>query len=286
MLDAFFNVLATLRQCISRWDLEYSWYLSKNAFTFLFSWSKGFNSKWPIVPALARPSGGRHWSWSGPDPWHGRSLPRQPSGRSGQVFKTLHTFLWSEGVLEESRTELKSWHRLNTPPLLTPSIWSFLCKHDRFLEATHILVFPPNISGKPYHCHSFLKSILGQFWTIGRVFHIPYNLLFHRQQEHLRVTVSTWREEHFRCLRDQEFERSRSRVALPAFQIKIISPILSCVSTICMNLVPQGYTRTQISLGAWDLPLHWYPEARAGRYGGGFGFLRSCFWSIFKELVV
>ena len=116
VLDAFFNVLATLRQCISRWDLEYSWYLSKNAFTFLFSWSKGFNSKWPIVPALARPSGGRHWSWSGPDPWHGRSLPRQPSGRSRQVFKTLHTFLWSEGVLEESRTELKSWHRLNPPP--------------------------------------------------------------------------------------------------------------------------------------------------------------------------
>ena len=33
-----------------------------------------------------------------------------------------------------------------------------------------------------------------------------------RQQEHLRVTVSTWREEHFRCLRDDEFERSRSRV--------------------------------------------------------------------------
>ena len=160
------------------------------------------------------------------------------------------------------------------------------CKHDRFLEATHFLVLPPNSSGEPYHCHSFLKSILGQFWTIGRVFHIPYNLLFHRQQEHLRVTVSTWREEHFRCLRDQEFERSRSRVALPAFQIKIISPILSCVSTICMNLVPQGYTRTQISLGAWDLPLHWYPEARAGRYGGGFGFLRTCFWSIFKELVV
>ena len=24
VLDAFFNVLATLRQCISRWDLEYS----------------------------------------------------------------------------------------------------------------------------------------------------------------------------------------------------------------------------------------------------------------------
>ena len=72
----------------------------ENAFTFLFSWSKGFNSKWPIVPALARPSGGCHWSWSGPDPWHGRSLPRQPSSRSRQVFKTLHTFLWSEGFLE------------------------------------------------------------------------------------------------------------------------------------------------------------------------------------------
>ena len=33
-----------------------------------------------------------------------------------------------------------------------------------------------------------------------------------KQQENLRQAVSTWREEHFRCLRDEEFERSRSRV--------------------------------------------------------------------------
>merc|ERR1719483_930461 len=33
-----------------------------------------------------------------------------------------------------------------------------------------------------------------------------------RQQEGLRLAVSTWREEHFQCLRDDEFERSRSRV--------------------------------------------------------------------------
>lgn len=33
-----------------------------------------------------------------------------------------------------------------------------------------------------------------------------------KQQENLRLAVITWREEHFRCLRDDEFERSRSRV--------------------------------------------------------------------------
>ena len=253
--------------------ISFNW---ENAFTFLFSWSKGFNSKWPIVPALARPSGGRHWSWSGPDPWHGRSLPRQPSSRSGQVFKTLHTFLWSEGVLEESGTELKSWHCLNTPPLLTSSIWSFLCKQDRFLEATHILVFPPNISGEPYHCHSSLKSILGQFWTMARVFHPAIFVV--------SQAAGTSKGDRVHLEGGTLPLPQRPRVwtipikgGLPAFQIKIISPILSCVSTICMNLVPQGYTRTQISLGAWDLPLHWYPEARAGRYGGGFGFLRTCF---------
>ena len=43
-----------------------------------------------------------------------------------------------------------------------------------------------------------------------------------RQQEHLRVTVSTWREEHFRCLRDDEFERSRSRVRTRVLTIEAI----------------------------------------------------------------
>jgi hypothetical protein len=42
--------------------------------------------------------------------------------------------------------------------------------------------------------------------------HDAHQAVLDRQQEHLRVAVSTWREEHFRCLRDEEFDRSRSRV--------------------------------------------------------------------------
>ena len=42
--------------------------------------------------------------------------------------------------------------------------------------------------------------------------HDSHQAVLDKQQEHLRVAVSTWREEHFRCLRDDEFDRSRSRV--------------------------------------------------------------------------
>ena len=138
--------------------ISFNW---ENAFAFLFSWSKGFNSKWPIVPALARPSGGRHWSWSGPDPWHGRSLPRQPSGRSRQVFKAHHTFLWSEGVLEESGTELKSWHCLNTPPLLTPSIWSFFVNMTAFWRQHTFWCYPQIV---PVNLTTAILS-LKAFWA-------------------------------------------------------------------------------------------------------------------------
>jgi len=42
--------------------------------------------------------------------------------------------------------------------------------------------------------------------------HDSHQAVLDKQQENLRLAVSTWREEHFRCLRDDEFERSRSRV--------------------------------------------------------------------------
>ena len=42
--------------------------------------------------------------------------------------------------------------------------------------------------------------------------HDGHQAVLDRQQENLRQTVVTWREEHFRCLRDAEFDRSRSRV--------------------------------------------------------------------------
>lgn len=42
--------------------------------------------------------------------------------------------------------------------------------------------------------------------------HDAHQAVLDRQQESLRQTVITWREEHTRCLRDTEFERSRSRV--------------------------------------------------------------------------
>ena len=42
--------------------------------------------------------------------------------------------------------------------------------------------------------------------------HDSHQAVLDRQQDHLRVAVSTWREEHFRCLRDTEFQRNRSRV--------------------------------------------------------------------------
>jgi hypothetical protein len=42
--------------------------------------------------------------------------------------------------------------------------------------------------------------------------HDGHQAVLDKQQENLRLAVSTWREEHFRCLRDDEFERSRSRV--------------------------------------------------------------------------
>ena len=44
------------------------------------------------------------------------------------------------------------------------------------------------------------------------VCHDAHQAVLDTQQENLKQMVVTWREEHFSCLRDTEFERSRSRV--------------------------------------------------------------------------